>query len=433
VTVDVERVHKGEVPVGHVVLEQRGGETADGATIVFGAPEWEEGDDLLLYLTQNDDGTLRVAHLALGQFRVVEESGIRYVERSEMDERVHVVGGSVARREAYEQYVARLATTIADYPDASSPRGPVVTFPAGAAAAAKRGEGDGRSDFGFLTGNFRWFEPDSGQAVRFKVNPHRAPTASGGRDESAAAAAAWSSVPGSDLRVEIVGATDACGMKVDGTNAISFDDCENKFDAPVNCTGVVGLGGVTSATPGQTRMVRGRTFQRILEGDIAINPGFECLLSNPATLGEVITHEMGHALGFGHSSENVTESNATLRDATMFFAIHNDGRGAALRDDDMRAAQFLYPGDGGSQTAGPVVSGAVFKPASGKLIVAAAHVDASAKVVVNGVQIAAPVKFKIARGTLVVRGTAADLNLRAAGSNTLVVRVNGLESNAVSF
>lgn len=519
VTFDVTRVLKGDVAVGRIVIKQRGGAAADGLTVVFGAPTWEPGTDMLLYLTQNEDGTLRVAHLSLGSFHVVADAaGRRFVVRAAAGEHVEVLGaGRIAERAPYDEHVDRLFATLATNPE-TAPALPVRTVPAEFKPAAK-GKG-GATDFGFLSVNARWFEPDSGQPVRFKVNPHRAPTASSGVGEVEAAAAAWSSVPGSSLRVEIAGSTSACGLTADGTSAISFDDCGGRFDPPVNCTGVVGLGGVSQATPSQTRSIGGRTFSRILDGDVAINPGFECLLSNPAVLSEVLAHEMGHALGFGHSSERLSESNAKLEDATMFFAIHNDGRGAALREDDEDAARFLYRGqastepleivtdtlpeakvgaayafdlratgtapftwsvvsgsllDGLTLSAGGRISGtcpaegaavvtvrvrdaanfertrelamqaaptpapfvvrAAFKQSTGKLVISALNVDASATIVVNGTAVssARPVKFKSAKGTLVVTGIQSELNVLTSAANTLVVVVGGRESNAVSF
>src|SRR5258705_9720189 len=46
----------------------------------------------------------------------------------------------------------------------------------------------------------------------------------------------------------------------------------------------------------------------------------------------------------GHSSENPNEPNTLLRDATMYFLLHLDGRGAGLRDDDIEGISTLYPG-----------------------------------------------------------------------------------------
>jgi hypothetical protein len=57
----------------------------------------------------------------------------------------------------------------------------------------------------------------------------------------------------------------------------------------------------------------------------------------------VLTHEFGHTLGLGHSSENPAEPNAILRSATMYYAAHFDGRGATLRNDDIAGVQALYP------------------------------------------------------------------------------------------
>ena len=333
VTFRVTRVLKGDVEPGRITLRQLGGVAGDRVTVIWGAPYWQEGWDMLLYLNPDPTGTMRVAHLSLGYFRILGDGATakRYVARPDPGPNVTVLGGGeIAKVVPYDEHVDRLLATI------GATAGPALPLEAADPGAPQH--------FGFLAPGFRWFEPDSGDRVRFRINPRNAPTASGGRDEASGAAEAWSTVPGSSLRVEIAGETNACGLRNDGTSSISFDDCGNRFDPPVNCSGVVAIGGVTNGTPSQSLTLGGRAFARILDADITFNSGFECLLSNATTTAEIMTHEMGHALGFGHSSEQRTESNALLRDATMFFTAHVDGRGASLRDDDMDAVRFLYRG-----------------------------------------------------------------------------------------
>jgi hypothetical protein len=96
--------------------------------------------------------------------------------------------------------------------------------------------------------------------------------------------------------------------------------------------------------PGFSKIVGARTFGRILEGDVTVNQGLDaCPNIDVPALGEVMAHEMGHAIGFGHSSEDPNEPDPVLADALMYFRIHGDGRGAATREDDVAGMLAAYP------------------------------------------------------------------------------------------
>jgi hypothetical protein len=354
VTVDVERSIKGRVPPGYVVLRQLGGEAGEHVTVVYGAPKLETGRRVLLFLNTDDDGVLHVAHLGFGEFwrEVDSETGADVLVRPGMDG-VDVLPslGKVTTKADHDAFVRSIERTlversadVARYDDARIATLPLLV-PAG--YTPSNFKGDQKTNYRFLGSGFRWFEFDSKVQVPVRVNPSAAPGGSGGFDEVKNAISAWDSVTQSSVRLKFSGKTKVGGLAADTVNSVAFGDPRHEIDDPVNCTGIVAQSGITNAIA-ESVTVNGKVFQRIAEADIVFNNNFDCLIGNQTVLTESITHEMGHTLGLGHSSENLGEPDATLKDATMFFAIHNDGRGAAVRADDSAGLRFIYPNDAGS-------------------------------------------------------------------------------------
>lgn len=354
VTIDVEEVFKGDVPVGRIVLRQLGGITADQAFIVHAAPTLVPGERVFLFLNTDEDGTLRVAHMKLGAYRVTSDAatGLLLVDR-EMGEgyldpmspdTITWSGPYDDFRFAVESVVAEVATGSELSHRASQPS---IRISPPEYDGLRRGGGGAAPAFTFLGAGFRWFEPDTGQPIRVKVNNRDAFTPSLGIDEVKAAFNAWSTVSGSSLRVVYDGTTNAGGLNADGVSSIAYGDPKRQIDDLVNCQGVVALASVIG-NPGVKRTIGGFTFSKLIEADLILNNGIECLTSvNHLLLEEVLTHEFGHDLGLGHASERFDEPDPLLRDATMFFIAHNDGRGATLRIDDSDAIRFLYAGPNG--------------------------------------------------------------------------------------
>ena len=132
---------------------------------------------------------------------------------------------------------------------------------------------------------------------------------------------------------------------------IIFGDPFDEMPKPQSCSGVLALGGYCTKGRGasESDVVNGMKFRRIAEGNITFNKGFGgCSFWNATNLAEVATHEIGHTIGLGHSSERDDEPQPSLKDATMYYRAHFDGRGASLRPDDVAAVRFLYPGTPGA-------------------------------------------------------------------------------------
>jgi hypothetical protein len=341
VTLDVESVVKGSVE-RRLTLKQPGGSIGGRTLWIAGSPRFRTGERQLVFLSAAADGTARTTALGMGQFvlRPRPRTGDVLAERRVEGD---VVGDRPLRRVRLARLLRTLARTLAS--DAGRAPTPLLAAP-----PELLDPGIARvpvAEFTLMDSpRGRWFEVDGGQPVVYQTAGQDAAL---GESASLAAVdgalAAWTNVRGASIVLARGGTTTPAPLRCDGISQIVFADPFGEMPNPVACSGVLALGGY--CTSAETDLVNGTTFYRITEGNITFNNGFGgCPFWNETNLAEVATHELGHTIGIGHSSE---EDNAppVLKDATMYYRAHFDGRGAAVHADDMAAVRFIYPGPGG--------------------------------------------------------------------------------------
>jgi hypothetical protein len=190
----------------------------------------------------------------------------------------------------------------------------------------------------------RWFEADTGGTVIVHIDPTGNPlgNAAAAVGEVQRALAAWNEVPEARVALQ-AGDTDYDYSRSYGkspaklysaTNVVLFDDPYEDISDPSGCSGILAIGGYWRSTS-IAGTVNGVSFHSAKQLYVIFNDGFECVLSDPDNLAEITTHELGHGIGFGHSS---------APDAIMRASAYG-GRGPRLGDDDRDAAHCHYPHD----------------------------------------------------------------------------------------
>lgn len=357
----VEKTLKGSA-TGTLVVREIGGELDGRFTKIFGAPVYEPGQRVLAFLIATPRGDYQTMDLFVGKF--TEEttmSGQRLWTREPAVDDVQLLDanfqpmalGNVQRDAAgFETFIRERANGLKASAMNYSVENPVL-----ADSIAKPGTpGKIKANF-TLIGDptvYRWGVMDNGGSAPWYSYGTQSGYSGGGVNEVQTAMNVWNSYSSAKISYTFAGAGSGTPSGVNGNpngvNEVLFNDVRSDIAGSFTGSGVVGLGGfngvsgTSSWTPtfsaDATHTQKAYVARNIAEGNLAIQDGVTPQAGvSSTTLAEILAHELGHTLGFGHSTDTT---------ALMYGTVTH--LGPSLRSDDQLAARWLYPN--GNQTGG---------------------------------------------------------------------------------
>lgn len=364
-----------------VTIRELGGSVGERAAVVFGTPHFEVGERVLLFLAPSPLGGYRTRDMFIGKFTERRgQDGTPFWYRGNRDG-VQVLNRhfqqaefpSVQRKR--DQFETFIEERVAGRPAAAGYQvsNPIIDETGGSSSAE-----DGRISANFTLISeptiYRWSSFDSSTTAQWLSVSSQPGYTGGGVNEAKAGIAAWTSFSGAKILYAYKGASSSTpgGMdRSNGINEIIFNDVTDDIDGSYSSRsgGVVGVGGFNKVSSGGswtapfaadgTHTAKTYTTYAITEANLVIQDGVTPANGiSSGVLAEILAHEFGHTLGFGHSDDT---------GALMYKSV--TGGGASLKADDQVAARWLYP-SGSSGGTSPTLPAA---PSS----LAAAVVDTS--------------------------------------------------------
>ena len=141
----------------------------------------------------------------------------------------------------------------------------------------------------------------------------------------------WNLVPTASLKLHVGDAVAAGAVPATSPSLEELAAAAGTDEIVVGCSSNAKL-----FTSGSTLAVGGIVTQGAAHGAVAINDTPATLFTSldEDTKLSVFAHELGHALGLGHSS---------IEYALMYYAVSDDVQQRALSQDDADALTYLYP------------------------------------------------------------------------------------------
>ena len=333
-TLRIEEVLKGDRRAGdHLVVTEMGGQLGEAIYYVPGSPEYVPGQRYLVFTDANRDLDPITWGMSLGQFAFVDSRDRSFAVRSEVfgfDGNLESFSERTRDAALFVEYIRGIVAQRID----PTPRYFVDDAPSRAAEAnGVKWEPESqytRTSYLMQAGGkgFRWQNP----APTFTTAG--TPVGANGIAAVDLAIGQWNGTA-SSIDVKRGGHDDTivgpalCNTCDNNRNTIIFNDPAGEIPA-----GVAGTGGVFADAQ---YSFGGETFYRVNEADLVMQDG----AAAQNCYNTVMTHEMGHCLGFRHSNQPPSPTDHSSNDAIMRSSVVCSWNGV-LKQYDQAAAATVY-------------------------------------------------------------------------------------------
>jgi hypothetical protein len=327
-----------------IEIRELGGTVGDTTLVIPGAAHFLVGDDIVA-LVERTGGGWRPSAMGRSVYGVRETAAGTQMIRQDNDEPVVGAAAPTPGRRSLAGFGQAVRAVRRQAPTRLSTPGTAPTLgEVGAATPVV--------ETFTLLGRMRWHEADTGQPVLWYRNTLTAPPLDSGNSETelGQALAGWTTPAGGSItlayggtRLVAAAATLNCGAPaVPGGGLITYEDPDND----ITTSGVIAIGGACAT--GVNTVVNGTSFSKITYGFVIFTTKAEMTpLGQSLFFARVAEHEVGHAIGLGHTPTDGTVTSATSNIMYPSCCGSSTPVPPAIGPDDLAGLQFIYPAAGG--------------------------------------------------------------------------------------